>query len=626
MKHSRKVATTIVRLSCVLVLLGGFLSLPPMSARAATPFVVTTNVDAPDSNPGDGSCYNTVAEGCSLRAALREAFTASKPVNITFSASLANTTIVLSLGMLDWAASDTHLYGETNNVTISGAGLSSGSLLRISGSDNTMANVSFTKSPGDAIQVGDYSGTGEGNNNSLQYLYVYGNAGNGITLHGGSYGGGHTNRITGSTIGANSTSNLCPTVVNNGLNGILIEAGADSSWLEQNKIVCSGHSGIMIAFGGSNSTTITDNKLGTDGSNYAVGNGWDGITDSQGTNTWIQNNLISGNSSYGIWLSGSSGAILYQNKIGTNEAGTAALPNQLHGIYISEGATNNQIGSPTYANYGNIISGNYWNGVFLSGGANNNALDGNYIGLGANGRTAIPNGFAGVASDNAWNNTLSSTGSGVLPQFISGNNLQGVYATNTSGLTINNATHIGVAADMSTAVGNAFEGVKLDISTYDSIIHPGTVMHNGGAGIAVLGDTSTGNHIVPGTVGLNGGIGIDLGDDGQTLNGSYTPPGPNNWINHPTATGLTATGFTGHTCSNCLVYFYRAIGDPLLNQGGGSYLSMQSADASGNFQYVFPRGVQSVTMNTCDSYWNCSEMSPMTMNSHSYIYMPMIKR
>ena len=53
----------------------------------------------------------------------------------------------------------------------------------------------------------------------------------------------------------------------------------------------------------------------------------------------------------------------------------------------------------------------------------------------------------------------------------------------------------------------------------NNYVQPGTVSYNGAAGVAVVGDTATGNAILNSAHG-NAGLPIDLGNDGASPNGS----------------------------------------------------------------------------------------------------------
>ncbi len=98
----------------------------------------------------------------------------------------------------------------------------------------------------------------------------------------------------------------------------------------------------------------------------------------------IQNNLISGNEWHGIQVSNkTSFTLIANNRIGTDYLGNSAIPNMMHGIYIEQSSAD------TIVN--NLISGNEWAGIQigLSTGA---VVENNRIGTDRFVKEAIPNG------------------------------------------------------------------------------------------------------------------------------------------------------------------------------------------------------------------------------------------
>src|SRR5207253_6525853 len=96
---------------------------------------------------------------------------------------------------------------------------------------------------------------------------------------------------------------------------------------------------------------------------------------------------------YGISLNGAqtTGNLIQGNKIGTNLAGTAALPNASHGIVLNETASGNTIDR-------NLISGNVGDGVFLDG-TSQSAPDGNIVWFKADGDASnFGNDYAGIVA------------------------------------------------------------------------------------------------------------------------------------------------------------------------------------------------------------------------------------
>lgn len=155
--------------------------------------------------------------------------------------------------------------------------------------------------------------------------------------------------------------------------------------------------GILIQ---GNDNIITGCFIGTDatGTN-AAGNGIGisiiGNNNQIGGLSFGERNVISGNQ-WGIFISfNPTGNQILNNYIGTNRTGNGALPNTIDGIRLI--GSNTIIGGNTAA-HRNVISGNNTAGIaFLSGAftLTDNTIYGNYIGLGADGTTALGN-IAGV--------------------------------------------------------------------------------------------------------------------------------------------------------------------------------------------------------------------------------------
>jgi hypothetical protein len=130
------------------------------------------------------------------------------------------------------------------------------------------------------------------------------------------------------------------------------------------------------------------------------------------------------------------------NKIGTNAAGTGAIPNN-GGIEISRGARQNTIGG-SVVGAGNLVSGNNNNGVNLSGlGTISNTVLGNYIGTDVGGTTSLNNAINGVrietgASGNVIGgaNPTPTTGCTGGCNLISGNYDSNLLINNSNGNTV----------------------------------------------------------------------------------------------------------------------------------------------------------------------------------------------
>ena len=106
-------------------------------------------------------------------------------------------------------------------------------------------------------------------------------------------------------------------------------------------------------------------------------------------------NVISGNLQTGIQLSAlANNNRIEGNIVGLNANGNAAIPNS-NGIALFDRANTNMIGGSA-ANAGNVISGNLNSGIVLNDGANTNQIAGNKIGTDLTGLIDLGNGLRGV--------------------------------------------------------------------------------------------------------------------------------------------------------------------------------------------------------------------------------------
>lgn len=166
--------------------------------------------------------------------------------------------------------------------------------------------------------------------------------------------------------------------------------GGTSAW-DRNVISGNSIAGIYIGSGGGNA--IWGNYIGTNAAGTAAVPNFDGIsTFAANTNIGSEysgtGNLISGNSNYGVRAVGVSGLLFQQNRVGTNAAGTGELPNLLYGVFL-QGVTTATIGGSA-SSTGAVPPGrNYFvaghgTALYINGGSGN-VVYGNHFGMSANG-------------------------------------------------------------------------------------------------------------------------------------------------------------------------------------------------------------------------------------------------
>jgi Ca2+-binding RTX toxin-like protein len=226
-------------------------------------------------------------------------------------------------------------------------------------------------------------------------------------------------------------------------------------------------------------------------------------------------NVISGNNgaayteTAGVWISGptATGNLIQGNRIGTNAAGTAALPN-VYGVCIR--TPNNTVGGLT-AGAGNLISGNLNYGVPTN--ANNTAILGNIIGLAVDGSTPIGGqGVAGIYSG-------FTSGTWIAQNVISGNSGGGIRLRGGSGNRVE-GNLIGTDQTGTLDRGNAGHGIWVSEGETNSTVGGTTVAArnvisgNNADGIIITGlagqITVSGNYIGLNAAGTgvvpNGGL------------------------------------------------------------------------------------------------------------------------
>jgi CSLREA domain-containing protein len=320
-----------------------------------------------------------------------------------------------------------------------------------------------------------------------------------------------------------------------------------------NTVSGNNYSGVLVYTPTATEVKVQGNRIGTNAAGTAaVPNGFYGVyvnsTDNLiGGAAAGEGNLISGNTRGGVALTERTAQrnVVQGNRIGTNPAGTAALANGGSGVTIAEGS-NNTIGG-TAAGAGNQISGNAAQGVIVVGvNATGNTVRGNLIGTNGAGTAAVANGQYGVAVYSS-NTTIGGAGSG---NTISGNASGGVivYGTTVTGTTVQ-GNRIGTDSTGSLAVANGGHGVFVVASNSligGSATGEGNVIGwNASSGVYVAGATSAGNAIRQNSIYRNGFWGIDLAPWGPTANDPEdADTGANNGQNFPELASAVLSGGT----------------------------------------------------------------------------------
>ena len=287
--------------------------------------------------------------------------------------------------------------------------------------------------------------------------------------------------------------------------------------------IISGGFGEGISVGGiSAGTLIQGNYVGTDiTGSLDLGNASNGIYVGAagvtvGGSSAGATNLISGNTLSGVSIAASN-VVVHGNRIGTNAAGTAAVSNGTHGVWILGSASNNAIGGSGIGQR-NVISGNAGDGIHVSGTGTGNSIQGNYIGTDVNGAIDLGNVGNGVYVTAA-GITVGGSAS-TARNIISGNEGAGVRVETSADNTTVVGNYIGTDRTGSAALGNTTGGVVLYSSNNTvggSLAGEGNLISaNSGGGIRI--SVPGGNNQVLGNlVGTDAAGTADLGNVGYGI-------------------------------------------------------------------------------------------------------------
>jgi hypothetical protein len=222
-------------------------------------------------------------------------------------------------------------------------------------------------------------------------------SGNKIGITGGNQTAAR-NVIEGNYIGVDRTGQRA---LGNLEEGILVTKSATI----RNNVISGNGTGIELAQGAIG-CLIQGNFIGTNASGTAAIANGSGISlrggyvnnatrdNTIGGTTAAARNIISGNRGYGIIANdqGVSYTTIQGNHIGADVTGMQAIPNYAGVLFQS---SNHNLVGGTEPGAGNIISGNDDTGLQMGGvatNAGNNLVQGNYVGVGADGVTPLANG------------------------------------------------------------------------------------------------------------------------------------------------------------------------------------------------------------------------------------------
>ncbi len=391
---------------------------------------------------------------------------------------------------------------------------------------------------------------------------ISGNISDGILIDGAGATGNRViaNRIGTDVSGQGSVGNLHGVTIASASNNSIGGPSAGSGNLISGNVGPNFLTGIGVDFTGTSSNNLVQgNLIGTDASGrtavdnvygiyfgtlggpangdsingITIGGTITGMAAGSGTSTLGNGmisglgNLISGN---GIGIAGTvANSTISGNLIGTEISGNAAIGNG-YGIFLAANTTTIGGTTPDARNVivasGKIGSGG--TGLDLTGVSD--TVEGNFVGLGADGNTPLPNAVGmslhlngstiGGTAPGAGNVVAGNTGNGIVLDLNAGNTIQGNAIGSPAGGPLGNGGN-GISINLAPPTGST-PAPTLPLALDDTIggLISGAanvIDGNAGAGIAVANTLGayTGLSIRGNSIAGNGKLGIDLQGTGS---------------------------------------------------------------------------------------------------------------
>lgn len=492
-KHSLKQLVHFCFVLTFVLCLGG--QAVPVRALEPTAIVVNSTGDEPDVGYGL-PCETAEGNGiCTLRAAIKASnenqsmFGAVITFNIDHSIP-ASPTIINVLTALPRLT--------LNNTTIQGPNLHDNSALVLDGNQNSY--------PGLEIRA---------NNCAIKKLTIANFGDYGIVV-----GSTIIPPVSGTLISGNKIGNMVwPYIIDkpNGGGVKLVNTGSSliGGETSADRNVISGNDGHGIVIQGGGTNVVRGNFIGVKEDGLTpLPNIWgvhisDSTLNTIGGTTADRRNIISGNSSNGIFIEGSAN-VVQGNYIGTDVSGTLAVPNGNIGVRVGISGTvytENLIGGWGVGK-GNLISGNTTYGIQVVN-SDLTTLQGNIIGLNASQTAALPNNY-GISLRSSLNNVIGGIDPGA-GNVIAGNTRQGIFVAENCLNTSIRGNFIGVNS-AGQAFGNGMDGIVVQYASDTNIggiddPYENIIAYNGGNGIEV---ESAYPKVMGNQIYANTGLGIDV--------------------------------------------------------------------------------------------------------------------
>jgi len=508
---------------------------------------------------------------------------------------------------------------------------------------NATGTAALSNSPG--ISITDSPNNVMGGSSPGARNVISGNF-EGLVIAGNASAG---NVIQGNFIGTNASGS---SGVGNALRGVGIDDAPNTivggALVGSGNVVSGNQIGLKIASPGAAGTFIGGNLIGLNATGTAaIPNLAFGISIFSAANTSIgsgstgSRNVISGNGASGVSLGHADSTHILGNFIGTDLAGTVAIPNN---VAISDDSSSALVIGSAAPGAGNLISGNF-GGVLLSS-SRNASIRGNTIGTNVSENAVLANTGPGLALISTIGTAIGGVGAGD-GNLVSASGIGIEISQGASTLILGN--WIGTDRTSTLSFGNQDRGILAEGAANIGDGTAGganTIAFNGYRGVAVVSTNGVSvrrNRIFANDsnpfIGIPG-MGIDLENDGPTPNDpGDTDSGANGLQNFPVIRSTTEdssnTTIVGSfnsmpSTAYTLEFYSNPVCSPSSYGEGKTFVgsTMLTTDSSGNasFNVTFSTADPSETVITAtatDPNGNTSEFSACaTVPSRFYTVAP----
>ena len=380
-----------------------------------------------------------------------------------------------------------------------------------------------------------------------------------------------------------------------------------------------------IYYGHCSHNNIAGNYIGTDATGtLSIPNATGICVDGSSNHNIMENNLLSGNRSYGLFIvtRATDSNIFRGNYVGCDASGLNPLPNDV-GLMLAAYAKGNVIGGDTPADR-NIFSGNRYAGIEVTDyGCDGNRITGNYIGVDATGNAPLPNENGIIVSALVHDLEVSHN-------IVSANRQFGLLITDRADSVAVFSNIIGSSCDTMQRLGNGSAGIMLSAGAHDNFIgfedHGNLIAYNDTAAIMLADNITLRNRISHNSIFGNGQSGIDIHPWGVNINDSADlDDGCNRQMNTPVITSAVYDAVLGKTVvrgtldtrnpHRCAVEVFLAYSAGAAFPEGRLFLASVTPSRQGKWKAVTDRDfvLQAVTATATDAHGNTSEFAAQAL-------------